>query len=588
MTGMRDTNMPEFMWEFGHVRASKFDSKKHLVSLGDRAGILVVDSRLTRGASAKRIRIAAYAWQIFASIIGGLICGHAGRRGNGQGGPSMRRTGDGDLVMGRTNGGSLHILTVWMLAAIAASISSVAAPSAQAETLLDALAAAYHYNPRLDAQRARLRAADEGIAQANSGYRPRVDFNAEVGHEHSFTRSAPSLLSSGRNFSSSSPKAYSVQLVQPLFRGFQTTNAVNEAESLVRAERETLRATEQQVLQDAVESYSNVVRDQAIVRLRENNLDFLSQELKATQDRFAVGEVTRTDVAQAQARRALAVSDLDLARAQLKSSRALFEQVIGHPPERLSENGWKTGLLPRSLDDAISIATRENPAVVEALYREQAARFAIDKIRGELLPTATLEAQHSERFDSSDTDFEQETTSIVGRVNVPIYTGGEVEARVRAAKHSQIAQIQEIEQNRAQAQSTAVQAWSQLQGFNAQLESDRAQIEFNRTALNGVREEEKVGQRTLLDVLNARQELLQSEVQLEITKRNVVVATYTVIAAIGRLSVGELGAVATVYDPVVHTDEVRRKWFGIDITHDDGSSEHHDLWNTEVDHDPVK
>ena len=481
------------------------------------------------------------------------------------------------------NGGSARNRKWIALAAMAAGLFPFATVGARAESLVDALAAAYQYSPQLDAERARLRATDEEVARANSGYRPTIDLNAEAGRQHTFQRG-----SAGSNSDKSSPKAYSVTLTQPIFRGFQTTNAVNEAELLVRSERETLRNTEQDVLRQAVEAYSNVVRDQAIVKLREDNLNFLGQELKATQDRFAVGEVTRTDVAQAQARRALAVSDLDLARANLKSSRAVFEQVIGHAPTRLVEPNWRTRLLPRSLDEAIQIATRENPLVVSALYREQAARFTIDKIRGELLPTATIEAQHTEQFDQSSQIDETETTSVVGRLNVPIYTGGEVEARVRQAKHTQISRIQEIEQFRAQAQSQVVQAWSQLQGLKAKLESDKAQIEFNRTALNGVREEEKVGQRTLLDVLNARLELTNSEVTLEITKRDVVVATYAVISAIGRLNVSELGAVATVYDPEVHTDEVRRKWFGIDITHDDGSSEHHDFWNTRVDHEPVK
>jgi outer membrane protein len=172
---------------------------------------------------------------------------------------------------------------------------------------------------------------------------------------------------------------------------------------------------------------------------------------------------------------------------------------------------------------------------------------------------------------------------------VPIYAnGGEVYARVRQAKHTHISRIQEIEQARSIAQSQVVQAWSQLQGFKAQLTSDRAQIDANRTALTGVREEEKVGQRTLLEVLNAQQELLQSEVQLETTKRNVLVASYTVISAIGRLNVAELGAVGSAYNPEVHYDEVRRKWFGLDITHDDGRREHIDAWGTQVEHAPVK
>lgn len=469
------------------------------------------------------------------------------------------------------------------LIGLALSVSALAlhVSAASAENLIDTLAQAYRYNPQLDAQRATLRATDEEVARANSGYRPDIRAQADFGHQH--TKVTPP-----GSTNSTSPRGYTIQMTQPVFRGFQTTNAVNTAESLVRAGREQLRAVEQQVLLDAVTAYGNVVRDQAIVRLRENNLNFLATELKATKDRFAVGEVTKTDVAQAEARRALGQSDLDLARANLKSSRAVYEQIVGSPPQNLAEPNPNTKLLPRSLEEAIGVATRENPAVVGALYTEQASRYTVDQIRGELLPDAQIEAGYTERFDSSSSTDKVESASIVGRLNVPIYAnGGETHARIRQAKHTHLARIQEIEQARAQSQSQAVQAWSQLTGFKAQRESDKAQIEANRTALNGVREEEKVGQRTLIEVLNAQQELLQSQVQLETTKRNVLVATYSVIASIGRLSVSEVGAASTVYDPEIHADEVRRKWWGIDITHDDGRREHLDL-SRKGDHAPVK
>lgn len=459
------------------------------------------------------------------------------------------------------------------------------APQVRAENLIDTLAQAYRYNPQLDAQRALLRATDEDVARANSGYRPDLRATADVGRQS--TKVVPDT---GRSQSNSfSPRGYAVQLVQPVFRGFQTTNAVNAAEAGVRAGREQLRNVEQGVLLDAVTAYGNVVRDQAIVKLRENNLNFLGTELKATKDRFAVGEVTKTDVSQAEARRALGQSELDLAKANLKSSRAVYEQVVGNPPQNLAEPNPNSKLLPRSVDEAIGIGTKENPQIVGALYAEQGARYQVDQIRGELLPEAQLEASYQDRFDSGGSTERSESASIVGRLNVPIYAnGGEVHARVRQQKHTHLARIQEIEQARAAVQSQVVQAWSQLVGFKAQRESDKAQIEANRTALNGVREEEKVGQRTLIEVLNAQQELLQSQVQLETTKRNVLVATYSVISAIGRLSVQEVGAASTVYNPEVHYDEVRRKWWGIDITHDDGRSEHIDTWNTRTEPAPVK
>ena len=295
------------------------------------------------------------------------------------------------------------------------------------------------------------------------------------------------------------------------------------------------------MLLEAVTAYGDVVRDTAIVRLRENNVTVLTRDLRATQDRFNVGEVTRTDVAQAQARRAAAVAALDLARANLKTSRATFERVIGHPPSNLVEARAQPTSSPKSVQESVEISARESPNVVAALYREQAARFAVDLIRGELLPTVQLEANYTKRFDPSIAIDETETTLVTGRVTVPFYTGGEVQARVRQAKHTHIQRLQEIEQARTEVQAQVVTAWSQLQAAKAAVESDTTAVDANRIALAGVREEERVGQRTLLDVLNAEQELLNSEVNLVTDRRNVLVASYAVLSTIGRLNAQELG-----------------------------------------------
>ena len=489
------------------------------------------------------------------------------------------------MLRTRRRGVSAIELTPAFLAAagLAAVMLAAAAGPVSAQTLPDALAQAYAYNPQLDAERARLRATDEDVARANSGYRPDINASGNVTYDKSYAD--PSTFSQGANTS----KGYAIQAIQPIFRGFRVVNAVNAAEASVRAGRETLRFTEQDVLLQAVTAYGDTLRDLAIVRLRENNVNFLSEELKATQDRFAVGEVTRTDVAQSEARLAAGRSDLDLARANLKVSRASYEQVIGSPPQRLSEPNPNIALVPRSLEEAIGIGTQENPQVVGALYREQAAKYLVDQIRGELLPQAQVEATYSETFDPNGSISRAESTSVVGRLNVPIYpAGGEVYARVRQAKHTHISVLQEIEQARALVQAQVVQSWALLQSFKAQSVSDRAQIQANQTALAGVREEEKVGQRTLLDVLDAQRELLNSQVQLETTKRNILVASYTVVSAVGRLNVAEVGVVSTAYDPEAHYEEVRRKWWGIEITHDDGRVEHMDQWNTRVEHEPVK
>ncbi len=490
--------------------------------------------------------------------------------------PARRRSGLRD---------GAAVVALALFAALGTATPSIA------ETLNSALSQAYKYNPRIDAERARLRATDESVPQAQSGYRPRINGSADVNiqdirtrlrdenERNGFSPQLGTITQGTRSGDTIYPRGYSVSLQQNLFDGFRTRNSVAQAEANVRAGRETLRDIERQVLLEAVTAYMDVVRDQAIVRLQENNVQVLSRELRATQDRFDVGEVTRTDVAQARARRAGSVSQLDLARADLKSSRARYERVVGAPPSNLVEPQVPARLLPHSLNEAITIGVNENPLVIAALYREQAARHSVDVVRGEMLPTVDLEASYSNRFNTSSTTAENESTTLTGRVNVPIYQGGEVSARVRASKHTHVSRLQEVEDARTQVRESIITSWSQYQAVRAQLDSDRTQVQANQIALNGVREEEKVGQRTLLDVLNAEQELLNAQVQLETTQRNLIVASYTLLSAMGRLSVQDLGVAPLVYDPEEHYFEVRRKWWGISITHADGRRESLDLWD---------
>jgi outer membrane protein len=474
----------------------------------------------------------------------------------------------GIVTVGIWRSGMQVFLRRMGVGAICAALVAAWPAALGAATLKEALNAAYKFNPRLDAARAIQRATDEEVPRALSGYRPSVTGSADTGYEVQKSKTAAGVTSAD----TSNPRGYQVGAIQPLFRGFRTKNAVSAAEATVRAGWEALRSTESAVLLEAVTAYMDVVRDGAILTLRENNVTVLTRDLKATKDRFAVGEVTRTDVAQAEARRAGAVAALDLARANLKTSRATYERVIGHPPSGLVEPRPST-LVPKALAQATEIAARESPGVVAALYREQAARFNIETIRGELLPTVQLEANYSRRFDPSEGLSDVETSTITGRVTVPFYTGGEVQARVRQAKHTHTQRLQEIEQARTEVQAQVVTAWSQLQAASAAVESDQASVAANRIALAGVREEERVGQRTLLDVLNAEQELLNSEVTLATDRRNLVVASYTVLSTIGRLNAQELGVAELVYDPEKHYQEVRRKWFDISITHGDGRLE---------------
>jgi outer membrane protein len=382
------------------------------------------------------------------------------------------------------------------------ALSMLFSGPAGAETLREALTLAYRTNPKLDAERARLRSSDEEVPRAKSGYRPKAAVSADSGYQKVKTDPSSSSEVSGNTW------GYTVNVEQSVFSGFRTMNGVREAESNVRAGREGLRIVEQQVLLDAATAYADVLRDQAIVRLREGSVTVLSRELQAAEARRAAREVTRTDVAQAQSRRAKAVSALDLAQSNLRTSRAIDERVVGRPPHALSEPTPPARLIPMNVEDALRIAEKEHPGIAGALYREQAARHSVDKIWGELLPEFKVEGSYSQRFAPSRFIDEQDTAQVTGRLTMPLYEGGETQARVRAAKHSHVARLQEIEQFRSETQAGVVAAWSKLAAARAQLKSDRVAVASARIALEGTREEEKVGQRTLLDVLNAEQELL--------------------------------------------------------------------------------
>ena len=444
------------------------------------------------------------------------------------------------------------------------------------------LTQAYRTNPQLDAARATLRATDEEVARANSTYRPVVSGNATS----SWTRTDTQPISSAAG--ELHPRNFGVTVAQPLFRGFRSLNQVRVAEANVRAGRETLRSVEQSVLLAAATAYMDVVRDQETVRLNENNVNVLTNQLKATQDQFAVGEVTRTDVAQAEARRAGSLANLEVSRGNLKNSQAIYERVVGSPPGRLANTTEPTRMLPHSLPDATSVATRENPGIVNALYAEQAARYTIEQIRGELLPTVSLNASYSKAFDTSRTIDQSDARTISTTMTVPIYSGGDIEARVRAAKHTHVSRIQQIEQVRTEQLALVVGAWARYTAAKAQGVSTAAQVRANQTALTGVREEYRVGQRTLLDVLNAEQELLNSQV-LEITaRRDAVVQAYTLLQTVGRLSAAEMSLGNEIYDAEIHYFEVRRKWFGLSITHADGRKEQVDATWEPVTHRPAK
>jgi outer membrane protein len=456
---------------------------------------------------------------------------------------------------------------------IAFLVVTVFGRPASAETLEQALADAYLINPVLNAERARLRATDEQVALAKSGLRPFVSGSADWNYVNQNSETAGggggggSAIDLGAGGLTSDgvthPHGYSVQLTQPLFEGFQNLNAIRQAKSTVQAAREALRTVEQTVLLDAATAYVNVVRDQAIVRLRENDVTVLTEQLKATRDRFQVGEVTRTDVAQAEARRSEALATLAAAQANLKTSRAAYEQIIGHPPENLVTPASIRHLLPSSIDEAMTLGDGENPIILAAVYNEESSLYVVQQIMGEMLPEVTLEAQYEKRFDQSRSLKELETTTVTGRVNVPFYQGGSVSARVRQAKETNNQLKKEVEDARLRVHADVIANWGILQSSGPAISSAESAVAANKIALTGVREEEKVGQRTTLDVLDAQRELLNSQIGLVTALRDRVVAEYSLYAAIGRMDAQTLGLLVPYYDPIEHYDIVKGKWFGL-------------------------
>ncbi|MEC9369542.1 MAG: TolC family outer membrane protein, partial [Pseudomonadota bacterium] len=449
---------------------------------------------------------------------------------------------------------------------IALSVLCLFCPApAFAESLGEALASAYRSNPTLEAERARLRALDEELARAKAGMRPSVSADLDVGRTRTNIEPRSNAAGTGAlqlREGGNWPSGYALTVTQPLFRGLRTINAIREAEATIKSGRESLRTVEQQVLLDATTAYVDVLRDQAIVRLRENNLRVLSEQYTATKDRFDVGEVTRTDVAQAEARRAGSVSQLNLAQGNLKASRAVYEQIIGHPPGQLVVPPDLNGHLPHRLDDALTIGAAENPSILSATYLEEASRYEVKQIIGETLPEVSVEASYGERFDPSLSVESQESTTVTGRLRVPLYSGGEPSARVRQARQTSLQRRLEIDQARVKTRADVISAWSRLAAARAQIESDETQVNANKIALNGVREEEKVGQRTVLDVLDAEQEFLDSQVSLVGSKRDKVVASFTLMQAIGRLDADAVGLQVERYDAEEHYYQVKGKLFG--------------------------
>jgi outer membrane protein len=438
---------------------------------------------------------------------------------------------------------------------ITASILVTLPSLSLAETLNGALAKAYNNNSTLNSARAGVRVTDEGVAIEKSGYRPTIEGSAST----AYTSQAGTQLTTG---------SFGVQINQTLFDGFRTKNRIASAESQVFAARENLRNTEQNTLFNAVSAYMDVIRDQKIAALRKKNVAFLAEQVRSAKARFDVGEGTRTDMAQAEAGRAGAIALSNAADAQAKSSAAIYRQIIGEDPKDLKAGSPASKLMPKSLDQALSISAAEHPAILASKHVVDASEFGVKIAEGALLPTLGASAGVSRNakayggiLSAADTTYNQASVGL--QLTVPIYQGGKVAATVRQQKEKAGQARIDVDVASDSVRAAVTSAWTQMVASQASVSANGQVVAAAQLALDGVSEERKVGQRTTLDVLNAQSQVVDAQLAFVDAQRNVVVASYAVLSATGRLSASRLGLGVGIQDPEEHYIAVKDKWFGL-------------------------
>jgi outer membrane protein len=426
------------------------------------------------------------------------------------------------------------------------------ASTAMAESIAVALASAYADNPEINSARAQTRSDDENVPIARGGRLPIV----ELFNNTTYRRTNQVLVDQ-----ETLDSTVGLQVTQNLFTGFRVTNAIRQAEIGVLASRELLRNTVQNVLFDAAQAYMDVLRDIAILDIRRRNVLFLDEQVRAANERFNVGENTRTDVAQARARLAQARAAVSLAEANLATSRATYRQVVGHDPQGLADGFPYGRLLPPSLGQAIDFGQDAHPVILAAIHQADAQGYAVKQIEGELLPTVSLEGvvQHAESVDSGN---DPDSASVVGRVSIPLYAGAATYGRIRQSKEQYGLRKIEIDVARDQVRAAVVSAWAQVEAAEGAIAAADEGVEAAEIALSGVQEEQRVGQRTTLDVLDAQQELLSARETSIVAHRDRVVASFALLSAMGRLTAEHLALPTAVYDPTEHYDEVHGKIIG--------------------------
>jgi outer membrane protein len=440
------------------------------------------------------------------------------------------------------------------------AVFNPAAPAA-AEGLQEALAKAYQTNPQLNADRARQRGTDENVPQALAGYRPQIVASLAAG-----LQSVRNLLPDNTiQTATLRPWTIGVTVSQVLFNGFKTANSARVAEFQVLSGREALRNVGQGVLLDGVTAYMNVTANTALYEAQRANVQVLREIQATTKRRLDAGDVTPTDTAQAEARLNRGLADLNAAEVTLAISKEIYAQVIGDPPSQLTPAAPVDRLVPESQVAAVETARHEHPAVLGASYDVDTAQTTIKVAESSLLPTASVQANASRsvQTDSSLTTSATSQASILGQINVPIYDGGTAASQTRQAKEMASQSRLVLEQVRNQTRTAVVSAWVANEGTKIALKAAESEVRAADIALQGVRREAQGGQRTTIDVLNAQQDLTNARSRQIMAQRDRVIASYTLLSAVGRLDVHTLNLNTPDYLPEVHYHQVRDAWHGL-------------------------
>lgn len=421
---------------------------------------------------------------------------------------------------------------------------------ARAESLIEALASAYLNNPALASALYSVKIASEGIAASRAGNRPHIDASASATLSDTIAGGTSTGTASG---------SVGLSYSQRLFDNLRTSAAIDQARALADAAAEGLRNAEQNVLLAAATAFIDVVRDTELASLRSDNVSFLKAQVESAQDRLSIGEGTRIDVSQAESRLAQAVAAYRSAVNSLQSSRASYARWIGHPPNSPAASYDFDGMLPASLDEALAAADARHPANLSARAQVEASKFATDAALRAFGPTLDLIGGISSSVSTTGTS-PATTGTISLKLAIPLYSGGALGSGARAASLRQTQAELDAQDAYNQVRESAIAAWSGMQTAIAQIASANSAVQASQLALDGVIEERRVGQRTTLDVLNARAELITSREALINAKYGRFLSYFSLLAAVGRLNAADLGLPVAIRSADGYRQNVEDIW----------------------------